>query len=161
MALESLNHVLQFAGEDPESTFDQAFGVARLKGLTSKKEYKFYQNLRDKSDQGKPRLRQGLQTMNSLRHSKGSDEPYRWFLTSAEDQDESSLSSARRRPDLEFNVIVDNWLRLSRALLVDVYVKESEHANDYAIPMLLTRMGEAERNDPKLTRLLKSNIHHR
>ena len=142
MALESLNHVLQFAGANPESTFDQAFGVARLKGLISKKEYKFYLNLRDKSDKGKPRLRQGLQTMKSLRYSQDPDEPYRWFLTSAEDQDESSSSSARRRPDLEFNVIVDNWLRLSRALLVDVYVKESEHANDCAIPMLLTSMGE-------------------
>ena len=99
--------------------------------------------------------------MNSLKHSKGSDEPYRWFLTSAEDQDESSLSSARRRLDLEFNVIVDNWLRLSRALLVDVYVKESEHANDYAIPMLLTSMGKAERNDLKMTGLLSSNIRNR
>ena len=50
LAMESLNHVLQFAGEEPENNLYQAMNSARNKCLISHVEYEFYKELHDKPD---------------------------------------------------------------------------------------------------------------
>ena len=128
LAMESLNHVLQFAGEEPENNLHQALNSARNKGSINQVEYEFYKVLHDEPDAA-PYWEERRQGITQLRHTQGSTRAPKCTRIPDEDRAQSSSSSARRRPDLDFNVVVDDWRRFTLGLLSEVIcedVMESE-----------------------------------
>ena len=119
LAMESLNHVLQFASEEPENNLYQAMNSARNKCMISHVEYELYKELHDKPDTAPywEKRRQGIfrpgLTISSAKARK---------CTSIADEDRglSSSSSAKRCSLIHFYVVVDNWRRLTLALLDNV-----------------------------------------
>ena len=92
---------------------------ARNKCLISQVEYEFYKELHDKPDTAPywEKRRQGIfrpgHTLSSAKARKCTSIP-------DEDRAQSSSSSAKRFPLIHFSVVVDDWRRLTLALLDNV-----------------------------------------